>query len=89
MKEKDIKKVVQLNNDLEKLKEAKESITTDTRIKLLYVYENLENSYRGHQDIGSIRYCPYMSSFLAKANAIVIKQIEEKIKELQEELDNI
>ena len=88
MKEKDSKKIVQLSNDLEKLKEAKESITTDTRIKLLYVYENLE-MYHGHDDIGSIRYCPYMSSFLAKANSIVIKQIEEKIKELQEELDNM
>lgn len=88
MKEKDIKKVVQLNNDLEKLKEAKESITTDTRIKLLYVYENHEERY-GHDDVVLIRYCPYMSSFLAKANAIVIKQIEEKIKELQEELDNM
>lgn len=31
----------------------------------------------------------HMSSFLAKANGIVIKQIEEKIKELQEELDNM
>lgn len=89
MKEKDIKKIIQLSSDLEKLKDAKESLTTDTRIKLLYVYENLENSYRGHQDIGSIRYCPYMGSFLAKADRIIIKEIEGKIKELQEELDKM
>ena len=89
MKEENVKKIVQLNSDLERLKEAKEDLTTDTRIKLLYVYENLESSYRGHSDVSSARYCPYMASFYAAASNLVIKLLEEKIKELQDELDNM